>query len=54
MMRKSLSDPRVAEIIDLDRLQKITTIGTQCSSGSINSSSSSASVVLVFVAVYGA
>lgn len=27
MMRKSLTDPRVAEVIDLERLQKITTIG---------------------------
>ncbi|CAM9505020.1 unnamed protein product [Ectocarpus fasciculatus] len=27
MMRKSLTDPRVAEVIDLKRLQKITTIG---------------------------
>ncbi|CAM9642327.1 unnamed protein product [Scytosiphon promiscuus] len=27
MMRKSLTDPRVAEVIDLERLQKVTTIG---------------------------
>ncbi len=27
MMRKSLTDPRVAEVIDLKRLQKISTIG---------------------------
>ncbi|CAM9622276.1 unnamed protein product [Laminaria digitata] len=27
MMRKSLTDPQVAEVIDLDRLQKVTTIG---------------------------
>ncbi|CAN0359855.1 unnamed protein product, partial [Hapterophycus canaliculatus] len=26
MMRKSLTDPRVAEVIDLERLQKVTTI----------------------------
>ena len=27
MMRKSLTDPQVAEVIDLERLQKVTTIG---------------------------
>ena len=30
MMRKSLTDPQVAEVIDLERLQKVTTIGKDC------------------------
>lgn len=30
MMRKSLTDPQVAEVIDLERLQKVTTIGEGC------------------------